>query len=66
MQITLNGQIQNIENSQTVAELLEELQVAHKKTVVERNGIIVMEELHKEEGLKDGDRIEIIHFVGGG
>lgn len=66
MQITLNGQLQNIENSQTVAELLEELQVAHKKTVVERNGTIVMEGLHKEEGLKDGDRIEIIHFVGGG
>lgn len=66
MQITLNGQLQNIENSKTVADLLEELQVAHKKTVVERNGTIVIEGMHQEESLMDGDRIEIIHFVGGG
>lgn len=66
MQITLNGQLQNIENSKTVADLLEELQIAHKKTVVERNGTIVIEEFHEQEGLMDGDRIEIIHFVGGG
>lgn len=66
MQITLNGQLQNIENSNTVADLLKELQVAHKKTVVERNGAIVIEGMHQEESLMDGDRIEIIHFVGGG
>ncbi len=46
--------------------LLSHLQIGQKKAVVERNGNILVKEQHDNEPVKDGDKFEIVHFVGGG
>lgn len=51
---------------QTVRQLLERLQIAHRRLVVEKNKQIVDADSYDSEPLKPGDRIEIVHFVGGG
>jgi len=50
----------------TVAALLEHLQLPPKKVAVERNLEIVSKSTFAETELSDGDRLEIIHFIGGG
>ncbi len=50
----------------TVAALLEHLQLPSKKVAVERNLEIVPKSTFNDTELSDGDRLEIIHFIGGG
>ena len=50
----------------TVAALLEHLQLPQKKVAVERNLEIVPKSTFEDTELSDGDRLEIIHFIGGG
>jgi len=50
----------------TVAALLEHLQLPQKKVAVERNLEIVPKSTFENTELSDGDRLEIIHFIGGG
>ena len=63
--IILNGEERNVE-AQSIAELLSALNLTDKKIAVERNQQIVTRTNFMLEPLTDGDRIEIIHFVGGG
>jgi thiamine biosynthesis protein ThiS len=49
-----------------VAALVSELGLDLKKVAVERNLEIVPKSLFAETALTDGDRIEIVHFIGGG
>ena len=66
MQIIINGQPQDCAPGQTVAGLLTDLGLAEKRVAVERNGDLVPKSLHAEQALADGDRIEIVHAIGGG
>lgn len=66
MTITLNGKTVALEGVSTVRELLEHYQLQHKILVVERNGVIINSESYSETPVMDGDRVEIVHFVGGG
>jgi len=50
----------------SVAGLLDQLELEPKKIAVERNLEIVPKSLYGETALGDGDRIEIVQFVGGG
>ena len=50
----------------TVADLVTELGLDRRKVAVERNLEIVPRSLHETVRLADGDRIEIVQFVGGG
>ncbi len=50
----------------TVAGLLSALALESRKIAVERNLEIVPKSLYGETNLTDGDRIEIVQFVGGG
>lgn len=50
----------------TVAALVDELGLDRRKVAVERNLEIVPRSLHASTALADGDRIEIVQFVGGG
>lgn len=50
----------------TIADLLQHLQLHEKVLVVEHNERILDKAAHAEAALTDGDRIEIVHFVGGG
>ena len=66
MNITINGELRRLEGAETVAALLERLELEPRKIAVERNLEIVPKSLYGETPLADGDRIEIVQFVGGG
>ena len=66
MKIRVNGEEKEIENGLTVSRLLEELQIRPGRVVVELNRDIVSREAHGSILLKEGDALEIVHFVGGG
>jgi sulfur carrier protein len=66
MDIILNGEPQTLPGPCTVLALLESRDLAGRRVAVEVNGDIVPRSLHPEHALKDGDRIEIVHALGGG
>jgi sulfur carrier protein len=66
MKIRVNGEEKEIADGLNVASLLEELQIRPARVVVELNRDIVSREAHGSTLLKEGDAIEIVHFVGGG
>ena len=66
MHITLNGDAREFPLDTTVNELLETLGYAGKRVAVERNGEIVPRSRHAEWALAQGDRVEIVHALGGG
>jgi thiamine biosynthesis protein ThiS len=66
MKIRVNGEEKEIADGLNVARLLEELQIRPRRVVVELNRNIVSREAHGSTLLKEGDALEIVHFVGGG
>ncbi|MBM6385563.1 Sulfur carrier protein ThiS [compost metagenome] len=67
MNIIVNGQSMNINDDLNhVDQLLQSFNLQVKTVVVELNRQILMREHHASTVLRDGDRIEIVHFVGGG
>ncbi|MGC5772960.1 sulfur carrier protein ThiS [Paenibacillus pabuli] len=67
MNIVVNGQSMQIEDSlNRVDKLLQSFNLQVKTVVVELNRQILTQEYHETTVLRDGDRIEIVHFVGGG
>jgi sulfur carrier protein len=66
MKIRVNGEEKEIADGLNVARLLEELQIRPGRVVVELNRNIVSREAHGLTLLKEGDALEIVHFVGGG
>lgn len=67
MNLILNGKRREYaEDCRTVADLLNLPEWAGRLIIVERNGEIVGKENYGEVILADGDRIELVHFVGGG
>jgi len=66
MQIFLNGEARSLAGAVTVAGLLKELGIVAGKVAVERNLEIVPKSAFETTQLTEGDRIEIVHFIGGG
>ena len=66
MKIRVNGEDKDIADGLSVAGLLDELQIRAGRVVVELNRDIVSRESHNSTLLKEGDALEIVHFVGGG
>lgn len=66
MQITVNGEARELQSAVTIAGLLSLLGLPNGKIAVERNLEIVPQSTYDEIILADGDRIEIVHFIGGG
>src|SRR5580765_6457035 len=66
LQITLNGETRRLEAAQNVRGLLESLGLDPAKIAVERNLEIVPRSAYGRVALADGDRLEIVHFIGGG
>jgi sulfur carrier protein len=66
MRIELNGEPRELPSSMTVSALLESLGLGGKPVAVERNTEIVPRAAHASTELADGDRLEVVHFVGGG
>jgi thiazole synthase len=63
--ITLNGAPHRT-SAATIADLVRELDLVPEKVAVERNGEIAPRSTLEQAPLADGDRLEIVHFVGGG
>lgn len=66
MKITINGEVAELTQSCTIAELLDERGFGRERVAVEVNREIVPRAIHGEHTLMDGDRVEIVQFVGGG
>jgi sulfur carrier protein len=66
MNLLLNGEPKIAPDSVTVAAFLEGLGLPQKGVAVERNREIVPRSAYGQTVLADGDRIEIVQFVGGG
>ena len=65
MRIQVNGDTREVA-ALTVLALVEELGFDVRKVAVERNLAIVPRSLHAGTALEEGDRIELVQFVGGG
>ena len=66
MNLTINGEQQQLPELLTVAGLLETRGLVGKRVAVERNGEIVPKSMHVTTPLVAGDHIEIVVPVGGG
>ncbi|MGF7048650.1 sulfur carrier protein [Paenibacillus sp. DS2015] len=68
MKLQINGEQVEVPDTQvtTITELLTHFRLDHKVVIVECNQQILEKSSHSETSLADGDRIEIVHFVGGG
>ncbi len=66
MRIEVNGEARQVEPGTTIGALLEQLGLGRTLVAVERNEEIVPRAAHANTEIRDGDRIEIVHFVGGG
>jgi len=65
MKITINGQEQTSDPI-TLAQLIEHLGMKQDRVAVELNRNIVPRTQWQETNLSEGDKLEIVHFVGGG
>lgn len=64
--ITVNGEARDIAAPATVADLLARIGLDTRKVAVERNLEIVPRSTYAATALSPGDRLEIVHFIGGG
>jgi len=64
--IQLNGKKVVIKSKYSILDLLKKYNLNNKKIAVEHNGIIVPKVFFKKKYLKNNDRLEIVHFIGGG
>ena len=66
IKITLNGEGKFIEPKTSIKNLLEVLELDAKKIAIEKNYEIIFPEDFAKNILNAGDKIEIVHFIGGG
>ncbi|MDG2205665.1 MAG: sulfur carrier protein ThiS [Alphaproteobacteria bacterium] len=66
MRLTINGEERDFDAPLTVEQLLGRIGIEGRKVAVERNLKIVPKSNYAGAGLNDGDKLEIVHFIGGG
>ena len=66
MNLTINGERRVLSPAETLTALVEQLGMKSDRVAIELNREIVPREQWGQTALKDGDRLEIVHFVGGG
>lgn len=66
MQISVNGEMRSLKGVADVAALVADLGLDARKVAVERNLEIVPRSTYAKTALSEGDRIEIVTFIGGG
>ena len=66
MEIKVNGETREVADQSTLAELVRELSLPAQRIAIELNRNVVRRNEWSETILNEGDRIEIVHFVGGG
>ena len=66
IEVVINGKAQAVNVGTTVENLIAELGLGDRKVAVERNRAVVPRAEHATTVLADGDRLELVTFVGGG
>lgn len=64
--ITVNGAERRVAAGTTLAALIDSLGLAGRRHAVEVNGMVVPRSLHATHELSGGDRVEVVHAIGGG
>ena len=64
--IQLNGSSYEINNETNLNQLLHKLKIQKNKVAIEVNGAIVEKNKYPKVILNKGDKVEIVHFIGGG
>lgn len=66
MLVLVNGESRDVPDSITLAEFVEQLALAPERLAIELNLQVVRRAHWPQTTLTEGDRVEIVHFVGGG
>ena len=66
MRIHVNGQARELEDNLRLSELITSLNLKPEQIAIELNQTVVRRAQWDEITLRDDDRVEIVHFVGGG
>ena len=66
IKIRLNGKVKSIQQNTKLINLIKILKIPIKKVAIELNQKIVNKRLLNKIKLKKNDKIEIVHFIGGG
>tara|TARA_B100001996_G_C18231213_1_gene427621 strand:- start:319 stop:522 length:204 start_codon:yes stop_codon:yes gene_type:complete len=64
--IQLNGKKVTIKSKTTIYDILKRFKLNNKKVAIEHNGTIISKSNFKKKYLKNNDKIEVVHFIGGG
>ena len=64
--IQLNGKKVVVKSNYSLFDLLKKYKLTNKKVAVEYNGVIIPKVKFKKKNLKNNDKVEIVHFIGGG
>ena len=66
MKVTINGEIKELESEVSLSRLLELFSLPLQRVAVEVNREVVRKQAWDATIVQDNDRIEVVHFVGGG
>ena len=66
MRVQVNGEVREVPDKLTLSELVRELSLAPERLAIELNREVVRRAAWPETQMRDGDQVEIVHFVGGG
>ena len=66
IKIILNGKSRSLQNTTSVYDLVRSLKLSTDKVAIELNKEIINKKAVKNLYLKNNDKIEIVHFIGGG
>ena len=66
VKILLNGAPREVAANLSVGDLLDAEGYAQRKVAIEVNREIIPRSLHAQRTLREGDRVEIVHAIGGG
>ena len=64
--IQLNGKKITIKSKLSIYDLLKKFKLNNKKIAIECNGNIIPKSNYKKKYLKSNDKLEVVHFIGGG
>ena len=66
IKIKVNGKVKTVLNNSKLSDLLKNLNIPLKKVAIELNQEIIDKKISNNIKLKKNDKIEIVHFIGGG
>lgn len=66
MELMINGQLRSIPEARYLSDVVDFFKLDQKLIVIEHNYNIITKEQYSQTPINERDRIEIVHFVGGG